>query len=202
MYSQYIEGQSLLHKMPVSVKLIGLILLILSGFMLHSLVFALIFFLCAIALIFVAGISPLKVVRKTKHIFILLFVGFIFNLLYTSCRNAAVIFLRLYSIALITQIFTMTTPASMLMDELERTFHIKNEYIVSMMIAMAFLPILESTFQEIRMAQTARGCDWSGHGLISRIKRLLPILIPLFSFSLRKAETLGEALTIKGYRGK
>ena len=57
MYSQYIEGQSLLHKMPVSVKLIVLVLLILSGFMLHSLVFALIFFLCAIALIFVAGIS-------------------------------------------------------------------------------------------------------------------------------------------------
>ena len=50
-------------------------------------------------------------------------------------------------------------------------------------------------------AQKARGADFSNGGLIKKAKALIPILIPLFSSSIRHAVDLATAMECRCYRG-
>ena len=50
-------------------------------------------------------------------------------------------------------------------------------------------------------AQKARGADFTNGSLIQRAKALIPILIPLFSSSIRHALDLATAMECRCYRG-
>ena len=202
MYSQFVEGNSFIHRLPVLTKLICLFLYIISGFFLKNLLPVGIYFGFSVVMVLAAGISLPQMVRKTRHILVLLLVGFCFNLFFLPWQGSLVVFLRLYSIVIAAQVFTMTSRPEEIMDILEDKLHVKNEYVVSIMIALAFLPILQRVYQDIVKAQTSRGSTWMYGDIISRIRGVIPIIIPVFRFALRKSEMLGEALTIKEYSSK
>ena len=50
-------------------------------------------------------------------------------------------------------------------------------------------------------AQTARGADMESGGLVQRVKALVPILIPLFVSSFRRAYDLAMAMECRCYQG-
>ncbi len=50
-------------------------------------------------------------------------------------------------------------------------------------------------------AQKARGADFTSGNLINRAKALIPILIPLFVSSFRRADELAIAMECRCYRG-
>ena len=50
-------------------------------------------------------------------------------------------------------------------------------------------------------AQKARGADFESGGLIQRVKALVPILIPLFISSFRRADELATAMECRCYHG-
>ena len=60
--------------------------------------------------------------------------------------------------------------------------------------------MIEET-ERIISAQKARGADLDNGSLIKRIKALVPILIPLFVSSFRRADELAEAMECRCYRG-
>ena len=70
-----------------------------------------------------------------------------------------------------------------------------------MTIALRFIPLLSEETGKIMSAQKARGVDFSHGGLIRRAKSLVPILIPLFVSSFRRAEELATAMECRWYRG-
>ncbi len=70
-------------------------------------------------------------------------------------------------------------------------------------IAIRFLPILAEEAERLMKAQASRGADF-GRGqrnFITRTRRLLPLLVPLFLVSLRRAEELIEAMEARSYLG-
>lgn len=50
-------------------------------------------------------------------------------------------------------------------------------------------------------AQTARGVDFSSGPLKDRVKSIVPLLVPLFVSSFKRAEELATAMESRGYRG-
>lgn len=50
-------------------------------------------------------------------------------------------------------------------------------------------------------AQMARGVDFSSGTIKERIQAVLPLLIPLFISSFKRAEDLAVAMEARGYRG-
>ena len=50
-------------------------------------------------------------------------------------------------------------------------------------------------------AQKSRGADFSSGSLLKRAKALIPILIPLFVSSFKRAEELATAMECRCYRG-
>ena len=199
MYSQYIDGDSWIHKIPAVYKIYFLIIFILIGMLVRSVPPALVYLAAALIIFRISQLPVKKVLRKIRHALILVTMGAVFNFIFSPWEEALYIFLRLLAIVLMAQIVMMTTPTEEIINTLEHNFKMKSEYVVSLMIAIAFIPILESTWKEITMAQSARGYDFAESTFPEKIKGLEAILIPLFRFSIKKAEIMGEALTIKGY---
>jgi energy-coupling factor transport system permease protein len=122
---------------------------------------------------------------------------------------AAMMILRL--ILLITGTFvilTYTTSPVALTDAIERlTYPLSkigiptHEFAMMMSIALRFIPTLIEETDKIMCAQKARGANFETGSLIKRAKALIPILIPLFISSFRRADELASAMECRLYRG-
>jgi energy-coupling factor transport system permease protein len=68
-------------------------------------------------------------------------------------------------------------------------------------IALRFIPTLVEETEKIMNAQKSRGADFASGSLIKRAKALIPILVPLFVSSLKRADELAIAMECRCYRG-
>lgn len=75
------------------------------------------------------------------------------------------------------------------------------DFIVSVEIAIRFIPILTLTAERIAKAQASRGASWGTGkgGLMARVRQIVPVLLPLFIQSLHKAEALALAMDSRGF---
>ena len=123
--------------------------------------------------------------------------------------NAGVLALRIIILLVETSVlFSYTTTPIELTDGLETALaplkKIKvpvHEFAMMMTIALRFIPTLIEETSKIMDAQKARGADFSSGGLIKRAKALIPIIIPLFISSFRRAEELATAMECRCYHG-
>ncbi len=70
-----------------------------------------------------------------------------------------------------------------------------------MLVTLRFIPLLQQTASRIARAQTARGADWGGRGggIGARVRRIIPVIIPLFVNTLQRSENLAAAMQSRGY---
>ena len=76
-----------------------------------------------------------------------------------------------------------------------------HELSMMMSIALRFIPTLIQETDKIISAQKARGADFDSGNLMQKAKALIPILIPLFLSSFRRAEELAIAMECRCYHG-
>ena len=76
-----------------------------------------------------------------------------------------------------------------------------HELAMMVSIALRFIPILLEETNKIMKAQQARGADFESGGPVKRAKAMVPILIPLFVSSFRRAGELAEAMEARCYHG-
>jgi energy-coupling factor transport system permease protein len=78
-----------------------------------------------------------------------------------------------------------------------------HEFALVVSIAIRFLPILAEEAERLIKAQASRGADFGAgqRNFIQRTRMLLPLLVPLFLVSLRRAEELIEAMEARCYVG-
>lgn len=126
-----------------------------------------------------------------------------------SLLRAGVLALRIVILMACTSLyFSYTTTPIELTDGIETGLSplkkIKvpvHEFAMMMTIALRFIPTLVDETTKIMNAQKARGADFSSGGLIKRAKALIPIIIPLFVSSFRRADELATAMECRCYRG-
>ncbi|MBQ8175384.1 MAG: energy-coupling factor transporter transmembrane protein EcfT [Clostridia bacterium] len=68
-------------------------------------------------------------------------------------------------------------------------------------IALRFIPTLIEETDKIMNAQKARGADFATGSLVRRAKALIPVLVPLFVSSFKRADDLAIAMECRCYRG-
>ena len=116
--------------------------------------------------------------------------------------------LRLVLLLLVSSLMTFTTSPIVLTDGIEsllRPFKKigvpAHELAMMMTIALRFIPTLLEETDRIMKAQMSRGADFSSGNIMKRAKNMLPILIPLFICSFRRADELALAMEARCYRG-
>ncbi len=68
-------------------------------------------------------------------------------------------------------------------------------------LSLRFVPTLMDDTTRIMNAQRARGVDFGEGNLIHKVKSIIPILIPLFASSFKRADALAIAMEARGYQG-
>ena len=160
------------------------------------------------------GVKPLRFIIIFTFILNLFFVqgetpiftlGF-FTLTKEALSNAIYFALRLVFLVMGTS--TLTTSPVQLTDGLERIMHPlekihfpAHELAMMMTIALRFIPTLLEETDKIQKAQMARGADFESGNLIERAKAMVPLLVPLFVSSFRRANELAMAMEARCYRG-
>lgn len=221
---QYFPGTSVLHKMDARMKIILLIAYIVFIFLTKNYFSLAIMALSVFGVICLTQVSPKLYFKSIKAIiFIVLFTS-VLNLFYgtgeplwqwhflkiteAGINTAVFVSVRLISLVLISSVLTYTTSPTDLTDGIERllhplsVFHIKVHEIAMMMtIALRFIPTLLEETDKITSAQKARGADFESGNIIQRAKALIPVLVPLFVSSFRRAYELAMAMESRCYHG-
>ena len=223
---QYYAVDSPIHRLDPRIKIVLAILYIVIVFLSSNVVSMGLILLSALALILVSRI-PVKIVLKSVKmlVFIIAFTAIINIFWYNEGTilldlGFAKIYLEgiINAIRLVVRIFVLiigssilltytTTPISLtdgierLLSPLKKIGLPVHDFAMIMTIALRFIPILVEETEKIMNAQKSRGADFTSGGIIKRAKALIPILIPLFSSSIRHALDLATAMECRCYKG-
>ena len=222
---QFFPGDSLLHRMDPRMKLVLTFGYIVAVFVPQNWVglgIAIAFLFVSVAL----SRLPVKLIWKSvKPILpLIIFTSFI-NIFYVKGEvvlvdwwiihitlqgviNSVFIAIRILCLIAGSSLLTYTTSPTSLTDALERlmkplkALHVNvHELAMMMTIALRFIPTLIEETDKIMSAQKARGADMESGSLLQRVRALIPILIPLFVSSFRRAYELAMAMECRCYRG-
>jgi energy-coupling factor transport system permease protein len=221
---QYVPADSVIHRLDPRTKL-ALVL----GVMVLAVVTIdfKIYLLISLFLLFLASVSkvPIPYFLRNLRSFLWLFLLTIvlhtvfapgdtgrlwdlklFKISQQGVLNGAVYSWRIAIFLFSAAFLTLTTQAVELTDAFFRVFApLKRvrfpleELSLITMISLRYIPLLLEEAINLRKAQMSRGASFEG-GLIRRAKKTLPLLVPLFVSSFRKADELALALDARGFR--
>ena len=221
---RYVPGNSILHRMDPRAKLLGLFLLIVILFWANNVLTNALLFLLAFALILSAKIPFRFFINGLKSMVFIIAFTTLFQLFATTggktlfqfyfltvtdkgLAKAGVIFCRFILIVVFSTILTLTTTPLSLADAVEKLltpFKIikvpAHEIGLMLSMSLRFVPTLMDDTIRIMNAQRARGVDFGEGNLLQKIRSFIPILIPLFASSFKRADALAIAMEARGYK--
>lgn len=223
-FGQYYPGDSLLHDADPRTKIIASFCYVVVIFMVSGYASLCLLTAGAGAAILAAGIPASWIYRSIKPVLVLVLITFLFQLLFYGGERLAslgplVIYregavrggflaLRLVLLVLSGSVLTFTTPPARLAEALEKLLsplaRLKfpaYQFALMVTIALRFIPALLQEFDRIIKAQRARGIQTGKGGLVRRARNTIPLLLPLFVMSFRRADELAMAMESRCYRG-
>ena len=177
------------------------------------------------------GIRPILPVLAVFFVFQLLFAGnydpsgspilwqwrpfeafpLTFTITVSSLRLSIVSIMRLFCLLMVTSVLTFTTTTTGLTHGLELLLAPlgplrvpAHELAMILAIALRFVPTLAEELERIMKAQASRGADIGRRGrlqFIQQTRQLVPIVVPLFVGTFRRAEDLILAMEARCYVG-
>ena len=224
---QYFPGYSVIHKLDPRTKIILAIIYIVAVFFANNPTSFIVMTVFTAILVLLSRISFTVIIKGIKPIlFILLFTA-VLNVFLTGGDGEPLVsfwVIKIYEEGIVRAVFMAlrviilivgssvlltytTSPISLtdgiesLLSPLKRIGVPVHSFAMMMSIALRFIPTLIEETEKIMNAQKSRGADFSSGGLIKRAKALIPILIPLFVSSFKRADELATAMECRCYRG-
>ena len=222
---QYYHANSFIHKLDARMKLLCTILFITVLFFVGNFLGYALAAVYLAVIIRVSKVPPKFLFRGLRAImFIIIFTAFL-NIFFTQggevvlevgfvrvtelgLLNASRMAIRLVMLIVGSSLLTLTTTPIQLTDAIE--YSLKpfkkigvpaHEIAMMMTIALRFIPTLMEEMDKIMKAQMARGADFDTGGIIKKARSLVPLLVPLFISSFRRADDLALAMEARCYRG-
>lgn len=224
---QYYPANSLVHRADPRFKLIIMLLYLVMVFFCESFFSFGFLTLFVIITVIMSRVPPLKVLKGLRFVIIIVLITTVLMILFYRDANAQPIaewkifriYLsgiyssiklawRLLLLVIMPTLLTLTSTPTELCDGLESLlFPLKklhfpvHELALIMSIALRLIPTLIEETDKIMNAQKARGAKFESKNPFKKIKAMLPVLIPLFVSSFRRADDLADAMDSRCYRG-
>ena len=221
---QYFPGNSALHRLDPRVKIVLLLFFLIEVFVFSSAPAYGILTAVTAVMIWISGVPMIMMLRSLKPLWWIILFTFIihlfsnpgtpiakvwiFTMTWEGVRQGCFISLRLVLLILMSTLLTFTTSPLKLTDALEsllspfRRFGLPaHELAMMMTIALRFVPTLIEETDKIMKAQQSRGADFTTGSIVSRLKNMVPVLVPLFLCAFRRADELAMAMEARCYRG-
>ena len=222
---QFFPGESVVHKMDARVKLVLTLVFIVMLFMAKNMWGLLVgtgftllsFLLTRIPLKMmwksIKPIIPLVLFTAVLNIFFMkdgetLFEWHFIRITDEGLDTAGFMVVRIICLIVGSSLLTYTTSPIDLTDAIERLLsplkklHVPvHELAMMMTIALRFIPTLIEETEKIMNAQKARGSELDTGSFRDRVRGMVPIFVPLFVSSFRRAEELATAMECRCYHG-
>ncbi|HFI0513518.1 TPA: energy-coupling factor transporter transmembrane protein EcfT [Streptococcus suis] len=222
---RYIPGNSVIHRLDPRSKLLAMFAFLLLIFWANNLItnVLIIAFVFAMVLLsqirlsfFINGLKPMIGIILFTTIFQVFFTPgasvlwefWIFKVSIEGLQQALIIFIRFVLIIFFSTLLTLTTTPLSLADGIESGLaplkRLKvpvHEIGLMLSMSLRFVPTLMDDTTRIMNAQRARGVDFNEGNLIQKVNSVIPILIPLFASSFKRADALATAMEARGYQG-
>ena len=222
---RYIPGNSIIHQLDPRGKLLSMFLFIFLLFWANNIQTNVLLFAFIFVLMYLTRISVSFYIKGLKSMIFIIAFTTIFQLFATSqgtilyqwwffkltdqgLMQAAIIFCRFILIIFYSTILTVTTTPLSLADAVEKILTplkiIKvpaHEIGLMLSMSLRFVPTLVDDTNRIMNAQRARGVDFGEGNIVQKVKSIIPILIPLFASSFKRADALAIAMEARGYQG-
>ena len=205
---RFSRGDSPVHNLDPRVKFVMTLALFLSAVMFTHLVPLMAVFVVQIPLVLVAKIGRewAKSLKGGLFLALLIFVTNLLSLYFFGGRTLTTenleyaLSLTVRFLVLITSfsIFFLTTSPDKLSLALEKA-RIPFEFNFAFITAIRFVPVLADEAQSIMDAQRSRGLELDKGGFIKRIRKYIPILLPLIINSIRRSLELAEAMESRAF---
>lgn len=224
---QYYPSNSVVHRADPRFKIVILILYLVTVFFCESFLSFGFMTLFVVVTILISRVPILKVLKSLKLILIILAITTllmmifysdpkseplaewgIFHIYLNGIYSAIKLGWRLMLLVLMPTVLTLTSTPTELCDGLEsllsplKLIHFPvHELALIMSIALRLIPTLIEETDKIMNAQKARGAAFESRNPFKKIKAMIPVLIPLFVSSFRRADDLADAMDSRCYRG-
>ena len=221
---RYYPGDSFLHLMDTRVKIVLLILYLALVFAIKDWLAYGILTASVFSLIIVSRTSLKMMLSSLKPILWLIIFMMVVHFVSTpgeilwkkyiiivtveGVERGLYYSLRLVLLILISTLLTFTTSPLKLTDAIEALLSpLKkigvpvHEFALMVTIALRFIPTLIEETDKIMKAQMSRGADFRTGNILTRLKALIPIMVPLFLAAFRRADELALAMEARCYHG-
>lgn len=225
-FGQYYPVNSIIHRLDPRIKLLSVIVYIVAIFFIQKFVGFGLLAVFLLTVVFMSRVPLFKVLKSIRAIIFLLVFTLVLTVFFYSSKseplwqwkfikiykealiNAALLGLRLLFLVMGPSLLTLTTTPVELTDGLESLLKplalIKlpiHELAIIMSIALRLIPTLTEETEKIINAQKARCANFDSGNIFKRAKAMLPVLIPLFVSSFRRAADLADAMDSRCYKG-
>lgn len=196
MNTQYTQANSLMHRLPVGVKLC-LLIIISTGLFFITAWPLMCVALCIVLILYKVTKIPSKtLIAQIKPALWLCLFLFAAQSFFNHWEVGVLVSVRLMTLLLLASLLTLTTRMSDMIDTLQASlgwltwFHI-NPAKVSLAISLTlrFIPVISRITEEVREAQKARGLE----------KSLIALAIPVIIRTLKSADDVADAITSRGF---
>ncbi len=222
-FGQYYPADSIIHRLDARVKMLVTLLFVIAIFFIKSYFGFMLTAVILIGIVLLAKLPMMSVLKSVKGVmFIILFTAIlnlflikkgevlwswkIFTITKDGVHTTIKMVLRLVLLISGASLLSLTTTPVALADGVESLMSplklIKvpvRDIAMIMSIALRFIPTLFEETNKIISAQKARGASFDTGGLFARAKAMLPVLIPLFVNSFRRADELAFAMDARCY---
>lgn len=222
-FGQYYPADSIIHRLDARVKMLITLLFVIAIFFIKSYFGFMLTAVILIGIVLLAKLPMMSVLKSIKGVmFIILFTAIlnlflikkgevlwswkIFTITKDGVHTTIKMVLRLVLLISGASLLSLTTTPVALADGVESLMSplklIKvpvRDIAMIMSIALRFIPTLFEETNKIISAQKARGASFDTGGLFARAKAMLPVLIPLFVNSFRRADELAFAMDARCY---
>ncbi len=222
---QYYSTDSQIHRLDPRVKIVITFVYVISLFFLRSLPMYGLAFIMITVYIKLSNVPLRYILKGTKALIWFILFTVILQMFTVQGAEAVVewkfiritkagiyssgyLFLRLIFMIVGSSMMTYTTTPNALTDGLEKLLSWMNrlhvpvhELAMIMSIALRFIPVLTEELDRIMKAQMARGVDFKEGNVFERLRKLMPIIVPLFVSAIRRSNELALAMDARCYHG-
>ena len=213
-FLEYVPGDSFLHRMNPSVKLVCAVLFAIACFVTSNLAFLTAMLAIAVALALACGLRR-ETAGLMKAVFAFSLILAVVLLLTTptgtplvtlpwgfigtgSLLAALTAIVRLEAAAIPLFLVFYVTKMNDLTNAAVKQLHVPYKYAFTFTSTVHFIPVFMNDMAGIMEAQTARGVEFDG-SFAKRLRLMAPLCVPLLVSSVRKTNSAAIAAEVRGF---